>query len=59
MNGCGSVATYSPVDEETIRVIGDNTLTCGPSGMWEANIGQSEPFCVPCKPLPHRQNYTQ
>ena len=50
MNGCGSVATYAPVDPETIHVIGDTTLTCGPSGMWEANISQSAPICVPSMP---------
>lgn len=54
MNGCGSVATYAPVDPETIHVVGDTTLTCGPSGMWEANISQSEPICVPSKPLQDR-----
>ena len=54
MIGCGSVATYAPVDPETIHVIGDTTLTCGPSGMWEANISQSAPICVPSTPLPDK-----
>ena len=49
MTGCGSMAIYSPLDPEEIRIFGDTTLMCGVDGIWQADPGEDLPFCIPSK----------